>query len=944
MAVALCLACCGRVYAEAWSFAVMGDTQGNTANPGTNIVGTNYKLNDVLANRDVSFVMIPGDLITGYNGIGNEAEWANFKANMAAEGLKEPGTAGSNIPYYVVRGNHDTTDDAGWLAAFSYLPQNGPAMASGGGGNSEVGYTYSFTQNNALIIGFDNYRNGPYKDNNDWLAAQLTGVTGPVFAFGHGPAYQMIHPDCLAQNQADRITTLTDLFNAGGRFYFSGHDHVDSVGRVYEKDPATGGTQGFYVVNVSGGNANATVNFDGVYNSNYPSDFPVADLYHDNDPSAGIANHYGYAIVTVDGQTVWLKIYGSELATPTDFHLLYSLVSGGVQKLDAGTLTGNLGNDSGVEFHQDTNATYTGSIDGAGGLTKSGAGRLNLNGTNTYTGPTAVDDGVLSVNGNSGSTDVAVGADGILQGIGTIKSLTNNGAVKPGNSIGTLNLNGGAYVQGAGGSLEIEAASTSSYDRIIGASNATLGGRLKVINEGAFAAGDALSGVLQTAAGISGMFDALDNQITPTLVWNPVINGTNLDLVATRDYNNQFLRADLNANQARVAAAIQGFLPAVTSGDLLAVRSSLDALSSNAQVAAAYTEISPVKLSAMMAAAMLSTQDRMKTLDSQLQEFRQGLDTPAAPDDAQRSMIVNGALDAAEQGSGFDAMVSPRTTSGPYGSDQGVFIKMRTALARQEAGNDLPGFGDQTTGIVGGSYFKPDNDTIVGIDAGFAQTTADFNGNGGDLQVNTLSLGGFGTHRFGDLYVNGALDLETDVYDTTRNIAFGDLARKAQGNTRGGGFNSMVGGGYDLYAQDLVTGPVWNVTYSKLWIAGFTETGADALNLRLEGRMADSLQPGIGWQARYTGKLWGMDISPQARLMYRRELLSDSRTFDAAFAGSKASFSSTEYSPAKYVLEPSAAITVKFNQKLSSSLAYQRYLGQGQYDLQSVNGLIKYAF
>ena len=105
----------------------------------------------------------------------------------------------------------------------------------------------------------------------------------------------------------------------------------------------------------------------------------------------------------------------------------------------------------------DTNgfsSTMAQSISGMGGLTKAGAGILNLTGTSTYTGPTIVQAGTLAVNGSITSL-TSIEAQGVLGGNGTIfDDVANAGTIAPGNSIGTLTV-AGNYV-GNNGRLALE--------------------------------------------------------------------------------------------------------------------------------------------------------------------------------------------------------------------------------------------------------------------------------------------------------------------------------------------------------------------------------------------------------------------------------------------------------------------------------------------------------
>ncbi|WP_448098217.1 autotransporter family protein [Luteibacter yeojuensis] len=121
-------------------------------------------------------------------------------------------------------------------------------------------------------------------------------------------------------------------------------------------------------------------------------------------------------------------------------------------------------------FLPDANTTLTlnGTVTGTGGLTQAGAGRLVIPDAKTYTGDTTVDAGTLAINGSI-TSNVMVDAVGTLGGTGNIiGNLTNAGTVAPGNSIGTLTINGN-YI-GQGGTLAIEATldgDASAADRLV---------------------------------------------------------------------------------------------------------------------------------------------------------------------------------------------------------------------------------------------------------------------------------------------------------------------------------------------------------------------------------------------------------------------------------------------------------------------------------------------
>ena len=75
--------------------------------------------------------------------------------------------------------------------------------------------------------------------------------------------------------------------------------------------------------------------------------------------------------------------------------------------------------------NNNANTTFSGMLKGTGSLTKIGSGILTLTRSNTYTGPTAINQGALMVNGSLVST-VTVNNEGILGGTGYLSSGTVN--------------------------------------------------------------------------------------------------------------------------------------------------------------------------------------------------------------------------------------------------------------------------------------------------------------------------------------------------------------------------------------------------------------------------------------------------------------------------------------------------------------------------------------
>jgi autotransporter-associated beta strand protein len=200
-----------------------------------------------------------------------------------------------------------------------------------------------------------------------------------------------------------------------------------------------------------------------------------------------------------------------------------------------------------------------------GSLVKVGTGTLTLSGTNTYTGATTVNAGTLIVNGSIASSPVTVNAGAMLAGTGTVGATTimSGGTFAPGNSPGTMTVQGNLAFQSGALYLVQVTPSIASSANVVAGGSATLAGTVQA----AFASSSYVTRtytILSAAGGLGGTtFNALTTSNLPagfSANLSYTASDVILNLTANLGAGPSALGASgLSINQNNVASSLNNF-------------------------------------------------------------------------------------------------------------------------------------------------------------------------------------------------------------------------------------------------------------------------------------------------------------------------------------------------------------------------------------------------
>jgi len=505
------------------------------------------------------------------------------------------------------------------------------------------------------------------------------------------------------------------------------------------------------------------------------------------------------------------------------------------------------------------NTSISQGITGSGGLTKTGPGTLTLSGSNSYSGGTVLNAGILVVNN--------------AQALGLGNVTVNGGILKTDPQ--PINVKGN-YSQNAGGTLLLQVAGAGSgqYDFLNVSGNANLGGTLQLTNLGYKPkVGDQLT-LVRTGGSISSRFA---NWI------NPFTTGSGINTIELIYSKNSVTLAFLNL--------IPQVPPVITTLDFASFAGTpnqraaaslldtvqLDSRASNlmsflhqepfAGLPSDFAKISPESLTAFYEISFSAANIQRLSLESRLEDIRN--DSGSASGTGATVYLE----DKADGKSSKNPPVLPPVQERRWDFWSTSF----SDFVHVDSDFNARGYKFTTGGIDLGIDYRLTDHLAFGLIGSYAHTWSDLRP--GSIDVDSGRGGLYATYFNRCFYVNGGIYGGYNSYDSSRP----GLQGNANGNSDGAEFSTFVSGGYDFHFGHLTVGPIASLQYTNVYVDGFSEKGSLA-PLSIHSDSEESLRSDVGFRASYQRQVGTVHVEPFLKTTWEHEFKYSTLPITAGFA------------------------------------------------------------
>lgn len=539
------------------------------------------------------------------------------------------------------------------------------------------------------------------------------------------------------------------------------------------------------------------------------------------------------------------------------------------------------------------NVLISSNISGSGDLTKTGAGILTLNGTNSYTGGTTIEQGGDLIIGDSTHQGATLTGDVTIKGNGTNNTTATITSTSTTDSSGTTTT------------------TTTTANAVLGGSGTISG---TVYNNGGVVAPAntlAVGGYIQNANAI------LAPEITPTTTVTSAselkVNGLATITGGTLSvgYGAGFLSAGKYQIFAADAIAGSGF-STVNAGVVPSAGLTASVVQDGNSYYVVLTQKSdlpdhPTVLPSLTQATLDQAQQTTGALLDRLATARSN----ALADELAVSMTETHRV---------------RGTS-PYG----VWVQPMGGTGSQDNAGGLPGYSTRTTGFLMGVDTEWAPGVAIGVALGYSHLSLTENDTGSTGTNSTPTLAVYGGWWNGPYAVDGLVGIGMGEIDSTRPVDLplaGTTTAVAQVASAKRNANQKIAAlqasGYWSF-DGWVVGPQAGAKYVNLRQTSFTETGTDIYNFTVASNSINSLRPFISADVSkrfFIGDHWA--LVPSLKAGYEHEVSDKAAHIDSQTQGDQALWVFNGLMPGSDIVRFLAGVKLELDRSEAFYVNYDR--------------------
>lgn len=254
------------------------------------------------------------------------------------------------------------------------------------------------------------------------------------------------------------------------------------------------------------------------------------------------------------------------------------------------------------------------------------------------------------------------------------------------------------------------------------------------------------------------------------------------------------------------------------------------------------------------------------------------------------AVLLNGAVDrrtdslftAGKGGSGEPVVVASLSSLPMMAeSGEGSSRMWVQGIGGSQRAGDL-GFNSFSGGLAGGTETRISKQCLAGFSMGFLHSRLDWTANGGDADTDFVRLGAYMAWMPEDFLVQAGLNGGMARSDVSRRIEFSGIDRSGSSRSDAWEINPRVRVGYRLPLSSLDVVPTAGVDFFYQDREGFTENGADSLNLRVASVRSGTLRTHLGVGLSKEMILSEFIIKPLLQAGWGREQYLDDHVIKAA--------------------------------------------------------------